>query len=245
MIKVIRTQPPSILNQLGAKWLGELQEAIKQLEIIKKDSQITETNLRTAKRSVKNAQKKYNHPNIKKALVKMFNGKCAYCESKITHITYGHIEHFYPKGNPKYTYKTFEWENLLLACNICNNKSHKGEKFPLDANGNPLLINPTDENTHPNKHLKFLWDFRTHLASIYGRDIRGKTVEDIFDLNGLKGRKELIKERSGYVKKLIVLLEFAKRGDAEALEILKDACKTDAPYTAFALTYVAPYIESL
>jgi uncharacterized protein (TIGR02646 family) len=56
------------------------------------------------------------------------------------------IEHFWPKA--AYANRTFIWENMLLACAGCNRA--KGNRFPLDGSGIPLLIDPTSEDP---------WDF--------------------------------------------------------------------------------------
>jgi uncharacterized protein (TIGR02646 family) len=56
------------------------------------------------------------------------------------------VEHFWPKS--VYKAKCFLWENMLLLCQGC--QSHKGNRFYLDSNGQPLLINPVDEDP---------WDF--------------------------------------------------------------------------------------
>lgn len=243
MIPVRRTSPPDVLQRLGVRWLTELWTSIAELEQIWNDSQSTKRDIERAKKRKKNAQNKYAHQEIKQALVKMFHGKCAYCESQITVVTYGHIEHFYPKGDPNYVDKTFQWDNLLLSCDICNNPGHKGTNFPLDANGNPLLIDPTDGVTDPTVHLKFSWDPRAGLASVYGLDNKGRTVEQIFDLNGMRGRKELVKARNRYVKTLCTILELHKQSNnPKAVALLQEACQPDAPYSAFALAHVAPHI---
>jgi len=52
------------------------------------------------------------------------------------------VEHFWPKS--VYPTRTFDWLNLLLACAACNQA--KGSGFPLDAQGRPLLIDPTAED---------------------------------------------------------------------------------------------------
>lgn len=243
MIRVNRTEKPEVLQRNAEKWLGALHTAIRELEQTQNNPESSVQEIRQAEKKRKKARNKYSHPEIKKALVKMFHGKCAYCESQVTVVTYGHIEHFYPKGNPDYTEKTFEWENLLLSCDICNNVQHKGIKFPLDENGDPLLIDPSDGETNPAAHLKFFWDTGTDLAWVCGTDARGEETERTFDFNGLNGRKELIRERSVYVKKLLIILKYAQNGDAEALAILKDACQDDAPYLAFAQTYIRHLIS--
>ncbi len=245
MISVTRTAPPDVLQRLGARWLAALRAANDELEQIENDPQATPQQIRRAKEGKQNAQNKYRHREIKDSLVAMFHGKCVYCESPIRAVTYGHIEHFYPKSDSNYADKTFEWDNLLLSCDVCNDSGHKGTKFPLDASGDPLLIDPTDGVTDPVVHLKFSWDPRTGLASVYGLDERGQEVERVFDLNGMRGRKALIRERSRYVKKLYVILKLYEqlKGDAGALAILREACQSDAPYSAFALTYIAPCIS--
>ncbi len=68
----------------------------------------------------------------------MFANKCAYCESYLMHVSYGHIEHFKPKA--KYPQYCFSWDNLLLGCEVCNGKRYKGIKFPLKKKMGHLLI---------------------------------------------------------------------------------------------------------
>lgn len=103
----------------------------------------------------------YADKKVRKLLVKMFHGKCAYCESKITAIYNGDIEHFRPKGEiheatpkkPGYFWLAAEWDNLLFACPFCNQtNTHefkngddieeavfgKLDQFPLDSEGNRL-----------------------------------------------------------------------------------------------------------
>ncbi|AYB31662.1 retron system putative HNH endonuclease [Chryseolinea soli] len=97
--------------------------------------------------------KAYNSKDIKRALKDLFYGKCAYCETKITTVTVGDIEHFRPKGEiideqkkkliPGYYWLAYDWNNLLLSCNNCNRKTTqetangneegmgKGNQFPL------------------------------------------------------------------------------------------------------------------
>ena len=58
------------------------------------------------------------------------------------------IEHFWPKS--QYPDRAFSWDNYLLACSGCNS-NEKREQFPLDAAGQPLLIDPTVED--PRDHL--------------------------------------------------------------------------------------------
>jgi hypothetical protein len=88
-----------------------------------------------------------------------FNGKCAYCETRITAFT-PHAEHFRPKGrvqdlkpnanddtlefvkivdedgeeieHPGYFWLAYHWQNLLPSCEFCNTAGSKGNIFPTD-----------------------------------------------------------------------------------------------------------------
>jgi uncharacterized protein (TIGR02646 family) len=173
MIKVKRSAKPPILVQKAKEW--------------------TETLLAKTKKDRKLAESKYQHKQIKVCLVKMFHGKCAYCESQIRHIDYGHIEHYRPKSRfPKLTYS---WTNLLLACGVCNGKAHKGDKFPQKKEGG-RLINPSIDD--PEDHFNFYYDPQTRIASVYGTTQRGETTEKLLGLN----RYELREHRSKYMRRL-------------------------------------------
>lgn len=75
--------------------------------------------------------KVYSDPEVKGALIELFNGKCAYCESTFLHVYSGDVEHFRPKGEieeavpekkPGYYWLAADWDNLLLSCRNCNQK---------------------------------------------------------------------------------------------------------------------------
>jgi uncharacterized protein (TIGR02646 family) len=70
--------------------------------------------------------------------------RCMYCgDSEGTSV-----DHFEPIArNPA---RTFDWLNHLLACSFCNS-SQKGSRFPIDDEGQALLIDPTVED--PFDHL--------------------------------------------------------------------------------------------
>lgn len=61
--------------------------------------------------------------------------RCMYCEDSRG----SDIEHFWPKA--RYWQRTFVWENMLWICTACGRQ--KGDRFLLDAKGQPLLIDPT------------------------------------------------------------------------------------------------------
>ena len=87
--------------------------------------------------------KLYNHPTVKPALIRLFDGKCAYCESSFRAVYIGDVEHFRPKGEikeepkkePGYYWLAASWDNLLLSCRNCNQLAkHEIEGKLFDEN---------------------------------------------------------------------------------------------------------------
>lgn len=79
--------------------------------------------------------------------------RCVYCEdSRATDV-----EHYWPKS--RYSDRAFLWTNLLWVCTGCNRS--KGDRFPLDPEGNPLLLDPSTDD--PWAHL--FYDVGTSLIT--------------------------------------------------------------------------------
>jgi len=94
------------------------------------------------------------HKEVVETLYTMQHGKCCYCEKKISKE--GHeqaIEHFRPKGQNHFLSLKNEWTNLLHVCANCN--GIKLQKFPVDANNNPLFIDPSDPTIDPENYFDF------------------------------------------------------------------------------------------
>lgn len=133
----------------------------------------------------------YAHPAVKECLIAAQHGKCAFCEAKIGHISYGDIEHFRPKGGvrqtsssplktPGYYWLAYEWTNLLLSCQLCNQR-FKANHFPLEK-GSPrarfhghdvtrertMFINPAAEDP------EVVIGFREHVPIALGNDARAR-----------------------------------------------------------------------
>ena len=104
----------------------------------------------------------YKDASVRRALKKLFSGKCAYCESFIAGQQPGDIEHYRPKAKvwitnprtglvriiPGYYWLAAEWHNLLPSCADCNRpREHNiigvGEKVAGKANLFPIA----DERT--------------------------------------------------------------------------------------------------
>lgn len=116
----------------------------------------------------------YGHDKVKEKLRTLQSHKCCFCESTIGHISYGDVEHFRPKAGwvqddepinkPGYYWLAYDWDNLLLSCQICNQR-YKKNYFPLindkratDHNSDikleePFFIHPVFDN--PELHIEF------------------------------------------------------------------------------------------
>jgi len=162
--------------------------------------------------------KNYKHPDNKKALEEASYGKCIYCESKVSHVYYGDVEHLKPKG--KFPELEFDWDNLGYVCAICNGL--KSDKFDEET---PLL-NPYEDNT--NEHVIMLGAFLKHKC---GSERGQITISDI----GLN-RPPLIERRKEKLNKIEKAIEACfrtrnKRLENDALEALKKEAENDKEYS--------------
>jgi hypothetical protein len=185
----------------------------------------------------------YGHAQVKQRLLEMQHGKCAFCESKIAHIAYGDVEHFRPKAavqqlasdplnRPGYYWLAYEWSNLLLSCQICNQR-HKGNLFPLVnpeararshrdslAVERPQFVSPADEEP------AVLISFRAEVAFGIDPDGRGDATKESLGLN----RPALLERRRDRFEQLkalfgIVELARAEPGSAQLAGLAKDALR--------------------
>lgn len=159
----------------------------------------------------------YNHKEIKEALILETNEKCAYCESKLRHIAYGDIEHITPKVDSPELW--FKWENLTLACDICNtNKASKNGII------DPYVNNPDEET----------FFCGSVIFPIPGNDCASLSIREL-DLN----RSELIGKRQEKIENLFRLLEVIARTENPRLKEILSAdfnmeLTSDKEYSALA-----------
>ncbi|MCY2964626.1 MAG: hypothetical protein NT069_13495 [Planctomycetota bacterium] len=155
----------------------------------------------------------YGAEDVKQALMVAQHDKCCFCESKISHNSHGDVEHFRPKAanrqaakqkieRPGYYWLAYDWKNLLLCCQICNQRQKKN-LFPLinpqmrarsDADDlcdeSPLFINPAEES--PFTHI----GFRQEYAYSVGGGCRGDKTIHALGLNRpalAERRRDLLK----------------------------------------------------
>lgn len=135
-----------------------------------------------------------------KTLLEETKEKCAYCESVITGIDYGDIEHIEPKK--KVPEKTFEWTNLTISCGKCN--QNKGQYY----NESLSLINPYTDN--PEEEIIFLGPYPSP-----------RSDRALLTVKKLKlDRVELFERRTEYIKKIQPLINLYLNTSDKELKIM-------------------------
>lgn len=160
---------------------------------------------------------------VRDALASMASGRqrCMYCED--SHGT--DIDHFRPRAG--FPTLTFHWPNLLLACAHCNS-NQKRDRFPVDAAGDALLIDPTSEE--PADHLAL----SPTTGELLGLTAKGSTTIDIFGLNDSSAPRRL---RDGRRHALVEFKELL-RGYNDLVDIdpaeavLRKSAMQDHPFSA-------------
>ena len=176
MIKLEKGEEPAILSQKSEQWTSVVLRKIA-----------------AGKTPTKTEKSRYNHPEVKHALMTETHRKCAYCESKFRHVTYGDTEHVVPKANDPS--KWFSWRNLTLACDVCNtNKSQT-------AVDDETFIDPYDVDPEE----KF-WQIGSMVCARPGCDAAALT-ERLLELN----RTDLLEKRSERIANLLRILESVQR----------------------------------
>ncbi len=153
---------------------------------------------------------------VKPLLVKIFNGKCAYCEAKLENPE--SIDHYRPKAQNKYFWLAHEWTNFLPACRLCQNvKANKFEtqnepqlKPPTDTNGNldymqcradsayllseeALLLHPVLDN--PEEHFDLDLDKKGKIIPLTPKGERTEVICNLNRTNLILDRSKIIREK--------------------------------------------------
>jgi len=170
----------------------------------------------------------YKHHRNKEALKNASHDKCMYCESKISHIDFAHVEHIKPKAANKFPQLEFDWNNHGYACPKCNNA--KSDKFFDDCE----FINPYAEN--PEEHFIA---FGTILFQKQGSE-RGEITINEIELN----RGELVEKRSIRISDIQKAIDACFRSQSAhlkglALDALKEEAKFDKEYSFFVQALLA------
>ena len=185
---------------------------------------------------------------LRKALLKLFEGKCAYCESPLA--TVFDVDRFRPandamgltgRSDPDhYWWLAYSWENLYAACPACN--SAKGSRFPVRgeraapgagagdlAEEKRLLLDPCADE--PEVELQFSAD-----GTVAGATERGEISIDVFALN----RRDLVRARRSAAEKLDALL--VSMSKKELLARQKTLVSASAAYAAMQRQLIAKHL---
>jgi uncharacterized protein (TIGR02646 family) len=213
-VRKVKVQPPD--TPAWKNWIKRCEKAAKQTQ-----EQIDRGEKPSFNESVYQKYKEF-------FMDAAFHGKCGYCECHIKDFQRGDVEHFRPKApatNEKdeevinhlgYHWLAYDWQNLLISCQICNQISKrgdqrigKGSRFPvMGAHAHtsetldqekPLLINPTSSlpEDHPSKHF-----FMNPDGLLQGQTDRGKMCIKVFDLNL---RDQLVADRKRAYREALLL----------------------------------------
>jgi hypothetical protein len=120
-----KTACPAVLTDATLK-TGGVKETAKAIKFYAKKS--------NHRRSF--PYKAYGHPEVRRALEVLFQGKCAYCEFRYGAVHPAEVEHWRPKGQvenvsgkkkaikPGYYWLAATWDNLLPSCIDCNRRRY-------------------------------------------------------------------------------------------------------------------------
>lgn len=173
-------------------------------------------------------QTNYKHPENKEALLRASCGKCMYCESQVSHVYFGDVEHIRPKAVGKYPELEFVWTNLGFCCARCNNA--KSDRFDATC----PLVDPYSED--PDAHLLAFGSSVRHKAG----SERGAITISTTDLN----RAELIERRAMRLVQLQYALDACYRTANEVVRVtllaaLDEEGAADKEFSMFAAALIA------
>jgi uncharacterized protein (TIGR02646 family) len=220
VIRIRKGDPPAVLRGRGAR----------ATERLRADYDAAPAEYGSGARRFRFDRGLYAHPSVKQALCAAQHGKCAFCESCLTHTGYGDVEHLRPKAGskqrpqdalrrPGYYWLAYEWSNLFFSCELCNQR-FKRNLFPLAnprqrvrshhqdvTRERPLLIDPGQVD--PADYM----GFREEVARPARGRREGRVTIQALGLN----RKELLEVRlrhlttvRDYIETREELLEFLR-----------------------------------
>ncbi len=210
MIQLSKDIAPAVLQQNFVAWTKVLRDRKAAGE------QPTDTE-----------KTRYRHADIKAALVTETAGKCAYCESKLRHVTYGDVEHIVPKITD--FERTFDWSNLTLACDVCN--TNKGIHFGNHQD----LVDPYAGE--PALHLNFVG------AAVFGKpgSHPGMATESTLKLNRIDLVERRMDRLSSLVRQLYLIVEIDNENTKAILrrDLVVNELTAEKEYAAMSRAFVS------
>lgn len=202
MRKISRAVSP-VPGSLRAERLGELKRDLKRHFDLERE-------IRHRRRTPFDRERLIRS-DVVDALQKVFEGRCAYCESLVSSAA-ENVDHFRPVAGTEdkegyspdhYGWFAYEWRNLLIVCPDCRRR--KGSRFPVHGPRAPLVCSWTDASQledvelvdptvdDPLVHLTLQFD--CHLRPMSSK---GEATIDLLDLN----RVHLVHERTEEIQRL-------------------------------------------
>lgn len=169
---------------------------------------------------------RYRDPSIKAAVKRDSHEKCIYCESYVTQVHPGEIEHILPVSKRRAL--AVDWDNLAFVCTECNRE--KGDYLETEL---PLLNPFVDE---PSEHLAFYGPLVHHKTGSSRGEI---TVQQL----KLSKRNSLLERRKERIEQLQIMLDRIAQTPEGPLRttlegVLDDELAADKVYAATAREYV-------
>lgn len=246
MIRIRKpAEPPEVLRTKGAKAQRSLCTAYSRAS----------RSYENGKRSFEFDPDLYAHESVKQSLRKAQHDKCAFCESKFAHISYGDVEHFRPKAGwrqeddepltrPGYYWLAYEWSNLFLSCTLCN-QQFKKNLFPLQTpmrrarshqdevtKEDPLLLDPSVDD--PETFISF----REEVPYAVRGNARGEATIHLLGLRR-EALAERRRERLGYVRALRDLVRLGGPEATQAQSLLQRMQQDSGEYAAMTRAVLA------
>jgi uncharacterized protein (TIGR02646 family) len=183
VIRIHKGPVPPTLQQNAAAWTEELLATLNGGQEVPREM-----------------WNRYNTSDVKQQAIADSHSKCAYCESKVTHVSFGDLEHMRPKK--RFPSSAYDWNNLVLVCSRCNNK--KRELYdeavpPVD----PVVEDPS---AFLIAHGDWIWPTPGHQHD------RGAETISLVGLN----RVELVECRKRRCEKIRLLVNSLKRVAGQA-----------------------------
>jgi hypothetical protein len=189
MIKLTRGSKPVVLEENAEMWTEEFTAHVGPL------------NAMTA-----TIRYRYRDPEIKIAVKRDSHNKCIYCESYVSQVHPGEIEHILPVSKRRDL--VVDWDNLAFVCTECN----RGKGDYLEP-GLPLVNPYVDE---PREHLAFFGPTVHHRTGSARGEITVRQLK-------LHKRSDLWERRKERIEQLQLLLD---RIEAETSGPLRDALES-------------------
>lgn len=210
-IKKLASDTPAILKTDGAAAIAALKQ-MTQAQLL----------------AVEFKSSLYGGKTVKDKLKTLQKDKCCFCEATVSHVTHGDVEHYRPKAGfvqdtepltkPGYYWLAYDFKNLFLSCQICN-QTFKKNFFPLAdpaarvtkhtgniADEKPLIIDPGRDT--PSTFLTFNKEF------VVARNGNAKGTATI-RRTGLN-RDTTVRARFEYLETLNVLALVARSQSSQA-----------------------------